>query len=80
MHTKAPRQFGKVIPVTPAYLLLKEAMAYVGMRPDLFKEVVRKHGLSVYAYGKKKVWYKVSELDQMMESFVIIKGTIGKKI
>lgn len=42
------------------------------MKPDLFRELTRKHGLSVYAYGTKKVWYKVSELDELMESLLII--------
>lgn len=67
-----PNRQGKVIPIKPTFILLKDACEYVGMKADLFREVSRKHGLSVYAYGTKKVWFKVSELDEMMESFLII--------
>ena len=63
----------KVIPITPKMLLKKDAMAYVGLKRTAFDEIVIKKGLSVYAYGRNKYWYKVSELDEMMESFLIIK-------
>jgi hypothetical protein len=62
------RSAGKVIPVTPKFLLKKEAMKYVGLERKVFD-----NGLSVYAYGRNKVWYKVSELDELIESFLIIK-------
>ena len=70
-----PRNQAKIVLIKPTFILLKDACEYVGMKQDLFREVSRKHGLSVYAYGTKKVWYKVSELDKMLESFLIIKKT-----
>lgn len=69
----SPRSAGKVIPVTPKFLLKKEAMKYVGMERKTFDKVILENGLSVYAYGRNKVWYKVSELDELIESFLIIK-------
>ncbi len=73
---RSPRQKAKVIAITPAYLLLKDACDYVGMREDMFREVSAKYGLSIYAYGPKKTWYKKEELDRMIESFQIKKPTL----
>lgn len=61
----------KVVEIQPKYLLKRDAMAYVGMKSTAFNEIVRKKGLSIYAHGRNKVWYKISELDEMMESFII---------
>jgi predicted DNA-binding transcriptional regulator AlpA len=63
----------KLIQITPKLLIKKEAMKYVGMERKTFDKVILENGLSVYAYGRNKVWYKVSELDEMLESFQIIK-------
>lgn len=63
----------KVIPITPKLLLKQDAMKYVGLERTAFEKLVKVKGLSVYAYGSKKVWYKVSELDELLESFLIIK-------
>lgn len=64
----------KVIQIKPAYLPLKECYKYVGMEADLFREVSREFGLSVYARGRKKILHKVSDLDKMMENLKIIDG------
>lgn len=67
----------KVIPITPKLLLKKEAMKYTGLERKTFDKVVLEKGLSIYAYGRNKVWYKISELDEMMESFLIIDNKKG---
>lgn len=72
---KAPRTQAKIISITPKYMLQKDAYQYTGMEEKLFKRESMKYGLTVYAVGPKKVWYKVSELDQMMESFKLISAT-----
>jgi hypothetical protein len=68
-----PKNQAKVIPVTPKFLLKKDAMAYIGMKRTAFDEMISKKGLSIYAYGRNKIWYKISELDEMMESLCIKK-------
>jgi len=60
--------------ITPAYISLKEAYKYCGMQADLFRQISREFGLPVYARGTKKIWHKVSDLNNMMESLIIIKG------
>ena len=65
--------FTKVVPVTPKFLLLKEAYKYTGMEADLFRKAALKFGLKTYANGPKKIWHKIEDLDKMMESLLIIK-------
>ena len=42
-----------------------------GRERKTFDQVIQEKGLSIYAYGRNKVWYKISELDELMESFCI---------
>ena len=72
MHLKNPPKNQVVVsPISPAFLLLKEAHKYCGMEADLFREVSREYGLPIYARGPKKIWHKVSDLNKMMESFLL---------
>jgi predicted DNA-binding transcriptional regulator AlpA len=64
----------KVISITPKLLIKKEAMKYTGLERKTFDKVIAENGLSIYAYGRNKVWYKISELDELMESFLIKKS------
>ena len=70
---KSKKTKSTIVNLEPKYILLKDACAYCGMERDMFKQMIAKHGLSIYAYGTKKTWFKVSELDRMMESFKIKK-------
>lgn len=74
---KSTKSFAKVIPIEPKYILQKEAYIYCGMEKDLFRKESMAFGLTVYGRGPKKIWYKVSELDAMLESFLIIKGKVA---
>ncbi len=73
MALKEPKNKAKIIPVKSPWIIKKDAMIYTSMKRDTFDKMISKYGLSVYAYSAKKIWYKVSELDEMMESLVIIK-------
>ncbi len=70
---KNPKNQAYVVPIKSNWILKKDAMIYTSMKRDTFDKMISKYGLSVYAYGTKKIWFKVSELDEMMESLVIIK-------
>lgn len=63
----------KVKDINPAYVSLKDAMKYTGMKRFMFTQAAS--GLTLYAFGKRKTFYKVSELDQLMESLIIKKRT-----
>lgn len=67
-----PKSQGKVVPVTPVFLLLKDAHKYTGMEDKLFRKAAREYGLRTYAKGPKKIWHKKEDLDKMLESFLII--------
>lgn len=56
--------------IQPAYLQRKEAAIYCGIGDRLFREMSQ--SISVYAKGTKMIFYKVSDLDRMMEGFKII--------
>lgn len=73
---KSPKVLASVVPVAPKYILRKDAFKYTGMEEKLFNKAAIEFGLSVYARGPKKVWYKVAELDALMESFKIIDSRI----
>lgn len=68
----SPRTQARVVNIQPTYILLKEAYKYCGMEANLFRTVSREFGLPVYARGPKKIWHKVTDLDEMMESFLAI--------
>lgn len=68
----SPGTIAKVIPVTPKYILRKEAFAYCGMEETLFSKAAFEFGLTVYARGPKKIWYRVDQLNAMLESYKII--------
>lgn len=59
--------------IKPAYLNHANAMAYVGMKRTSFSEARTRHGLRVYSYGTKKLFYKVEDLDAMMQGFILKK-------
>ena len=67
-----PKNHAKVVPITPTFLLLKEAYKYTGMEEKMFRKTAREYGLRTYAKGPKKIWHKKEDLDKMMESFLII--------
>lgn len=69
-----PKNQVVVTTIQPVYIVLKEAYKYTGMCEKIFKKTAREYGLRTYANGPKKIWHKVSDLDKMMESLLIIKG------
>lgn len=56
-----------IINIQPTFLRKAEALKYLGIGETLFKEMARENKLKVYPRGNKAVWYKVSELDAMIE-------------
>ena len=66
-----PKYYTRVIPIAPKFILQKEAYKYCGMEKDFFRREAKEFGLRVYGRGPKKVWYRVEELDKMLESFLI---------
>lgn len=71
---RPPKHQVVVTTIKPTFISLKESYKYTGMEEKMFRKTAREYGLSVYARGPKKIWHKVSDLDKMMESFLIIKG------
>ncbi len=61
-----------VVSIKPSYLRTQDAMVYVGVGENLFKQMVSEHRLNVYSYGKKIVWYSTNELDKMIEKNILI--------
>lgn len=60
-----------MIPVKK-WLLNSEAAAYLSISPETFKKIARENNLSVSAFSRNLIYYKVSELDAMMENNIII--------
>lgn len=75
MITKArtKKAIPAMIPVKK-WLSLNEAAAYLDMSTDHFNDLSIIKGLTISAVGRKK-YYKVSELEKMIEESVIIKQT-----
>ena len=65
-----------VEPVKKKYMDFTEAKNYLSVSDDLLLKLISEHHLTVMARGPKKRWLLVSELDKMMESLVIVKGSI----
>ena len=65
-----------VEPVKKKYVDFSEAKKYLSVSDDLLLKLITEKGLTVMARGQKKRWLLVSELDKMMEGFVIKQGSI----
>lgn len=63
----------KIIPIQKKWLIKKEAMEYLGLQRTKFDQVVLKEGLTIAAMNSKIKWYRVSELDELIERNIIIK-------
>lgn len=63
----------KIIPIQKKWLIKKEAMEYIGLRRDSFDNLISKEGLTISACSQKMKWYKVQELDDLIERNIIIK-------
>ena len=64
----------KVTSISQAYLNHTNAMKYVDMKRDSFKDAVLKAGIPIYGRGSR-TFYKISDLERMMEGFIIKKQT-----
>jgi hypothetical protein len=58
---------------TKVWLELSEAAEYLSMCNKQFKKIAAENGFSVSAIGKK-TYYKVSELNELLERNIIIKA------
>jgi hypothetical protein len=65
-------KLANVAPVLPLYLRQKDALKYLGIEEVLFRKLRKEFDLSEYGYGNMK-WYKLAELNKMMEEDLLIK-------
>lgn len=63
----------KLVPIQKKWLIKKEAMEYIGLARTKFDEIALKEGLTISAYSAKIKWYRVEELDSLIERNIIIK-------
>ena len=66
----------KIISIQRKWLIKREAMEYVGLGRTKFDELASKEGLTVSALNQKTKWFRVDELDQVIEKNIIKKSLI----
>lgn len=69
--SRAKKRFAEMYPVKK-WLSVNEACSYLDICVTNLKELVLKNGLSVHAL-KGKLYYKVSELDSLIEENPVIR-------
>lgn len=65
----------KNISNSKVWLIHKEAMAYLGMGRTTFRKIARENNFTISVLGPKMVFYKITELNALLDKHIIIKQT-----
>lgn len=60
-----------IVQIKPTFLRKADALKYLGVGQTLFNEMASEFKLSEYRRGKNIVWYKVEDLDKLIEEHQI---------
>ena len=60
-----------IINVKPTFIRKADALKYIGVGVTLFNEMADEFKIKTYLRGTNVVWYKVSDLDMMIEKCAI---------
>ena len=70
--SRGKKQIKEMIPIKK-WLSVHEACSYLDVSNTTLKKLARENRLSISALGSNKLYYRVSELDKLIEDHITIK-------